>query len=277
MQTMQTNLDSSGDHAARNDLSVLTVPAFKDNYLWLIHDGSNAAVVDPGDAAPILQALEQHGLTLTAILLTHHHNDHIGGVQALLDRFDVPVFGPRNDGIAAVTQPLAEGDRVTVPGLELEFAVLDVPGHTLGHIAYVRTTPGLHWLFCGDTLFAGGCGRLFEGTPEQMSASLDKLAALPEDTEVYCAHEYTLSNLRFAQAVEPGNEALALRMRDESAKRAQDVPTVPSSIGLERSTNPFIRYREPAIAESLVAAGKLNRGAGPVQAFAALREWKNVF
>lgn len=277
MQTMQTNLDSSGEHAARNDLSVLTVPAFKDNYLWLIHDGSNAAVVDPGDAAPILQALEQHGLTLTAILLTHHHNDHIGGVQALLDRFDVPVFGPRNDGIEEVTHPLSEGDRVTVPGLGLEFAVLDVPGHTLGHIAYVRTTPGLHWLFCGDTLFAGGCGRLFEGTPEQMSASLDKLAALPEDTEVYCAHEYTLSNLRFAQAVEPGNEALALRMRDEGAKRAQDVPTVPSSIGLERSTNPFIRYREPAIAESLVAAGKLDRDATPVQVFAALREWKNVF
>jgi hydroxyacylglutathione hydrolase len=256
---------------------VLTVPAFKDNYLWLIHDGSNAAVVDPGDAAPILASLAEHGLTLTAILLTHHHADHIGGVRTLLERFDVPVFGPRNDGIAEVTLPLAEGDRVTVPGLGLELAVLDVPGHTLGHIAYVRTTPGLHWLFCGDTLFAGGCGRLFEGTPEQMAASLDKLAALPEDTEVYCAHEYTLSNLRFALAVEPDNEALALRMRDESAKRAQDLPTVPSSIGLERHTNPFLRYREPAIAATLIGAGKLGEGAAPVEAFAALREWKNVF
>jgi hydroxyacylglutathione hydrolase len=280
---MQTKPDPIGANAnanakaARNDLSVLTVPAFKDNYLWLIHDGANAAVVDPGDASPIMAALAEHGLTLTAILLTHHHSDHIGGVPALLDRYQVPVFGPRNDGIDAVTHPLAEGDRVTVPGLDLELAVLEVPGHTLGHIAYVRTTPGLHWLFCGDTLFAGGCGRLFEGTPGQMAASLDKLAALPEDTEVYCAHEYTLSNLRFALAVEPGNEPLQLRMRDASAKRALELPTVPSSIGLERSTNPFLRYREPGIAGSLVAAGKLTEGAMPVQVFAALREWKNVY
>lgn len=263
--------------APRNDLSVLTVPAFKDNYLWLIHDGRHAAVVDPGDSGPILDALASHGLRLTAILLTHHHADHTGGVPALLARFPVPVYGPRKDGIDAVTHPLAEGDRVTVPELDLELDVLDVPGHTLGHIAYVRRTPGRHWLFCGDTLFAGGCGRLFEGTPEQMAASLEKLAALPDDTEVYCAHEYTLSNLRFAQAVEPGNEALALRMRDESAKRAQEVPTVPSSIALERRTNPFLRYREPAIVRELVKAGRLAEGATPVQAFAALREWKNVF
>lgn len=263
--------------APRNDLSVLTVPAFKDNYLWLIHDGTHAAVVDPGDSGPILDALATHGLTLTAILLTHHHADHTGGVPALLARFPVPVYGPRNDRIAAVTHPLAEGDRVTVPALGLELDVLDVPGHTLGHIAYVRRTPGRHWLFCGDTLFAGGCGRLFEGTPQQMAASLEKLASLPEDTQVYCAHEYTLSNLRFALAVEPDNAALALRMRDESAKRALDVPTVPSSIGLERSTNPFLRYREAAIVRELVKAGRLAEGAAPVQAFAALREWKNVF
>ena len=265
------------DGAPRNDLSVLTVPAFKDNYLWLIHDGAHAAVVDPGDSGPILDALTTHGLTLTAILLTHHHADHTGGVPALLARFPVPVYGPRNDRIDAVTHPLAEGDRVTVPELGLELEVLDVPGHTLGHIAYVRRTPGPHWLFCGDTLFAGGCGRLFEGTPEQMAASLEKLAALPEDTKVYCAHEYTLSNLRFAEAVEPDNQALALRVRDESAKRAVDVPTVPSTIALERRTNPFLRYREPAIVRELVKAGRLTEGATPVQAFAALREWKNVF
>ena len=274
---MQIKPEPNGATAARSDLSVLTVPAFKDNYLWLIHDGVHAAVVDPGDAAPILAALKAHGLTLTAILLTHHHADHIGGVPALLSRFDVPVFGPRNDGIDAVTVPLGEGDSVAVPGLDLELSVLEVPGHTLGHIAYVRRTPGLHWLFCGDTLFAGGCGRLFEGTPAQMAESLGKLAALPEDTEVYCAHEYTLSNLRFALAVEPGNEALALRMRDETAKRAVGLPTVPSSIGLERRTNPFLRYREAEIVESLVAAGKLAREAAAVQTFAALRVWKNVF
>ncbi|QNA88966.1 hydroxyacylglutathione hydrolase [Massilia sp. Dwa41.01b] len=262
---------------SRNDLTVLTVPAFKDNYLWLIHDGVHAAAVDPGDSGPILASLADHGLRLTAILLTHHHADHIGGVRDLLARFPVPVYGPRNDGIDEVKHPLGEGDRVVVPGLDLELEVLEVPGHTLGHIAYVRRTPGLHWLFCGDTLFAGGCGRLFEGTPAQMAASLDKLARLPGDTEVYCAHEYTLSNLRFAQAVDPDNAALALRMRDESAKRAAGLPTVPSSIGLERSTNPFLRYRDPAIVASLVAAGKLGEGAAPVEAFAVLREWKNVF
>jgi len=262
---------------ARNDLTVLTVPAFKDNYLWLIHDGVHAAAVDPGDSGPILAALAAHGLALTAILLTHHHADHIGGVPELLARFPVPVYGPGNDGIDVVTHRLGEGARVTVPRLDLELDVLEVPGHTLGHIAYVRRTPGLHWLFCGDTLFAGGCVRLFEGTPAQMAASLEKLAALPEDTEVYCAHEYTLSNLRFAQAVDADNAALQLRVRDESAKRAAGLPTVPSSIGLERSTNPFLRYQEPAIAAALVAAGRLHAGAAPVETFAALREWKNVY
>jgi hydroxyacylglutathione hydrolase len=260
----------------RSDLAVLAVPAFQDNYLWLIHDGAHAAAVDPGAAAPILEALQSHGLTLTAILLTHHHADHIGGVGELLDRFPVAVFGPRNDGIAAVTQPVSEGDRVQVPGLDLELDVLDVPGHTKGHIAYVRRS-GMHWLFCGDTLFAGGCGRLFEGTPAQMTSSLSKLAALPEDTQVFCAHEYTLSNLRFAAAVEPGNEALHLRVENDTAKRKVGLPTVPSSIGLELATNPFLRYQEPEVVASLVRAGRLQPGAHPVQAFAALREWKNVF
>jgi len=262
---------------SKNDLSVLTVPAFNDNYLWVIHDGQHAAVVDPGDAGPIREALSAHGLTLTAILLTHHHADHIGGVPSLLAHTNVPVFGPRKDGIEGITHPLDEGDRITVPGLDLELEVLDVPGHTLGHIAYVRRTPGAHWLFCGDTLFAGGCGRLFEGTPAQMMDSLAKLAALPDDTLVYCAHEYTVSNLRFAQAVEPGNQGLALRMQDATAKRGTRLPTVPSTIGLERGTNPFLRYTEPGIVNSLVEAGRLKDGAAPVEAFAALREWKNVF
>ncbi|WBS05772.1 hydroxyacylglutathione hydrolase [Pseudoduganella sp. SL102] len=264
-------------------LQVLPVPAFNDNYLWLVHDGSHAAVVDPGDAEPILAALRDRGLTLTAILLTHHHRDHIGGVPALLQRFDVPVFGPRNDGIAAVTQPLGEGDRIAVPGIGLDLAVLDVPGHTHGHIAYYAGgadgAPGMgpHWLFCGDTLFAGGCGRLFEGTPAQMAASLDKLAALPPETEVFCAHEYTLSNLRFALEIEPGNEALRARMEAETKKRQHGVPTVPSTIAVERATNPFLRYRDERIAQRLAAAGKVAANAAPLAVFAALREWKNHF
>lgn len=255
-------------------LNVLTVPAFSDNYLWIIHDGDHAAVVDPGDAAPILDALKQHNLSLVAILLTHHHSDHVGGVAKLLQHYKVPVYAPRNDPIANVTQPLDEGDVVTIPELDLKLSVLEVPGHTLGHIAYVAAEQG--WLFCGDTLFAGGCGRLFEGTPKQMLSSLDKLAELPNDTKVYCAHEYTISNLRFALAAEPDNAALTERFILEQAKREQDIPTVPSNIGMEKSTNPFMRAREPAIAKQLIAAG-LATNTDPVAVFAALREWKNNF
>ena len=256
-------------------LSVLAVPAFQDNYLWLIHDGKHAAAVDPGDAAPILEALEHLGLSLTAILLTHHHADHVGGVPELLRRFPgLPVFGPAREDIAGVTQALREGERIDVPGLGLRLDVLDVPGHTRGHIAYVASSHD--WLFCGDTLFAGGCGRLFEGTPAQMTASLEKLVALPDATQVYCAHEYTLSNLRFALAVEPGNAALQARFADEQAKRDRGLPTVPSSIGLEKATNPFLRYRMPDIAGN-VHLHKNVGAAEPVAVFAALREWKNSF
>lgn len=258
-------------------LSVLPVPAFKDNYLWLVHDGVNAAAVDPGAAEPILAALATHHLTLTAILLTHHHADHIGGVPELLRHAPVPVFGPRSDGIDAVSVPLAEGDRVSVPGLALTLRVLDVPGHTLGHIAYVRETPGAHWLFCGDTLFGAGCGRLFEGTPAQMRASLDKLAALPDDTSVFCAHEYTLANLRFAHAAEPGNGRIEERMAADAERRANGIPTIPTTIGMEKATNPFLRYREPAIAQRLVDMGKMQADGSALDTFTALREWKNTF
>ena len=258
-------------------LRVLAVPAFKDNYLWLIHDGVHAAVVDPGDAAPIFQALAAHHLTLSAILLTHHHADHIGGVPALLARHPVPVFGPSDARIATVTCVVAEGDSVQVPGLDLSLRVLDVPGHTISHIAYLRDEADAPWLFCGDTLFAGGCGRLFDGSAAQLRNSLDRLAGLADQTVVYCAHEYTLSNLRFALAVEPGNRALQQRVETETAKRAADLPTVPTSIGLEKATNPFLRYRQAEIAGSLLAAGKIAPDADPATLFAALREWKNNF
>lgn len=261
----------------RTQLAVLTLPAFKDNYLWLIHDGSNAAIVDPGEAGPVKAALAAHKLRLTAILLTHHHADHIGGVPGLLEDWDVPVFGPRDDGIALVTHPLGEGERIAVPGLDLALDVLDVPGHTLGHIAYVRRDPGAHWLFCGDTLFGAGCGRLFEGTPRQMMDSLEKFTTLPDETLVYCAHEYTLSNLRFAQAVEPGNAALDARVLADGARSEAGQPTIPSTIAIEKATNPFLRYRLPRIAHSLVDAGRLQPEATPVDTFAALREWKNTF
>jgi hydroxyacylglutathione hydrolase len=255
-------------------LNVLAVPAFNDNYLWLIHDGSHAAVVDPGDAAPILSALAANRLSLVAILLTHHHADHIGGVPELLRHFKVPVFGPRNDGIKGITDPLDEGDILSIPRPALQLSVIEVPGHTSGHIAYFA--PEWQWLFCGDTLFAGGCGRLFEGTPQQMVNSLAKLAALPDDTQVYCAHEYTLANLRFAHEVEPGNAALTARIKTEQAKRDRKEATVPSTIGLEKQTNPFLRYNEAAIVQRLQTEGRLPQY-DPVAAFAALREWKNGF
>jgi hydroxyacylglutathione hydrolase len=255
-------------------LKVFAIPAFQDNYLWLIHDGEHAAVVDPGDAAPVLDALTAHRLSLSAILLTHHHADHVGGVPALLSKTNVPVFGPSREDIPQITQPLAEGDAITVPGLGFTLEVFDVPGHTRGHIAYF--SPDHAWLFCGDTLFAGGCGRLFEGTPQQMVASLTKLASLPDTTQIFCAHEYTLANLRFAQEVEPDNSELTIRIKQEQAKRDQGLPTVPSTLGMEKATNPFLRFREPRIADRLIATGHLSNRE-PIGVFAALRQWKNSY
>lgn len=259
----------------KKHLSILSIPAFEDNYLWIIHDGCHAVAVDPGDAAPVQAALAAHRLTLCAILLTHHHGDHTGGVAALLAHGAVPVYGPANDGIALLTQPLHGGQTVEIEQPALCLEVIDVPGHTRGHIAYFA--PDQHSLFCGDTLFGGGCGRLFEGTAAQMLASLDRLAALPDDTAVYCAHEYTLANLRFAHEVEPGNGALAERIVHAQDLRARGLPTVPSTIALEKQTNPFLRSRTPAVTARLVACGKIAAGQDDAACFAALREWKNNF
>jgi hydroxyacylglutathione hydrolase len=253
-------------------LAIHAVPAFNDNYLWVIEYHGRAAVVDPGDAAPIGRFLDAHGLELTAILATHHHGDHVGGLASLKARWGCPAFGPAGEAIAGLDQRLGEGDRIEVPGLGLELSVLDVPGHTAGHIAYV----GEGVVFCGDTLFACGCGRLFEGTAAQMSVSLGKLAALPADTRAYCAHEYTLANIRFAQAVEPGNAALAARRERDQDKRDRGEPTVPSTMADERATNPFLRCGEPEVVAS--ASRRAGRAlSGPVEVFATLREWKNNF
>ncbi|MFZ6849981.1 hydroxyacylglutathione hydrolase [Undibacterium sp. RuRC25W] len=263
----------------KNSLTILTVPAFADNYLWIIHNGKNAVVVDPGDATPILHALDQHQLTLSAILLTHHHADHIGGVPALLKSNQgmqaIQIYGPANDGISCITKPVGNNDRIALTDLGLHLTVIEVPGHTAGHIAYFA--PDQHWLFSGDTLFAGGCGRLFEGTPAQMLNSLDKLSQLPNDTVVYCAHEYTLSNLRFALAVEPDNLALSQRMLSEQTKRDQGIPTVPTTIGLEKATNPFLRSRETSVINGLLKQEKIVKTNDEVANFGALREWKNHF
>lgn len=256
-------------------MRIHAVPAFQDNYLWVLEDGERAAAVDPGDAAPIQRFLDERGLELAAILATHHHGDHIGGIPALVERWRCPVYGPARDGIRGLTRGLSEGDAIEVPGLGYALEVLDVPGHTAGHIAYVHAD-GDPAVFCGDTLFGCGCGRLFEGTPAQMSASLAKLAALAPATRVHCAHEYTLANIRFAEAVEPGNAKLAQRKRRDGAKRERGEPTVPSTIAEERATNPFLRCAESEV----VAAAERHAGrrlAGPVEVFAEIREWKNRF
>ena len=261
--------------------TIIPVRAFSDNYIWVLREGSNAAVVDPGDAAPVAAYLDRERLALTAIINTHHHGDHVGGNEGLLARTAVPVFGPARERIPGITRGLVGGDTITVPGIGLELAVLDVPGHTAGHIAYFgRAGPldegGAPVAFVGDTLFAGGCGRLFEGTPAQMQESLSRLAALPPATRVYCAHEYTLANLRFARAVEPGNAALEERQGREQAKRDRGEPTVPSTLADELATNPFLRAAVPEV----FAAAQAHAGralATPVEAFAALREWKNHF
>lgn len=258
----------------RRFMELIALPAFEDNYFWLLHDGQHALVVDPGDAAPVTEALRRLGLSLSGILVTHHHADHTGGVAALRAATGAQVYGPARERIPEPYQALSGGDRIEVLGAR--FSVIDVPGHTAGHIAYFTDQAGgAPLLFCGDTLFSGGCGRLFEGTPAQMLASLDALAALPGDTRVCCAHEYTLSNLRFARAVEPGNGALIAYEQRCQAQRARGEPTLPSSIALERAINPFLRSREPEVARAVQAhAASAN---DEVAVFAALRQWKNEF
>ncbi len=225
-------------------IQISALPAFTDNYIWLLQEPQSrrCAVVDPGDAAPVLAWLKQNpGWTLSDILVTHHHHDHVGGVEALKRVSGATVYGPAHETIPARDVALQDNQRISVLGWD--FAVYAVPGHTLGHIAFYH--PGV--LFCGDTLFAAGCGRLFEGTPAQMHASLQRLAALPADTRVYCTHEYTQSNLRFAQAVEPDNADIAERVENVNRLRARGEITLPSNLALEKRTNPFLRTAETSV------------------------------
>jgi hydroxyacylglutathione hydrolase len=251
---------------------VIALKALSDNYIWTLRDARCAAVVDPGDARPVIEYLEREKLELVAILNTHHHADHVGGNAGLLARWKVPVFGPHDERIREVTQRLKEGERFTLPHFGIEFGVMEIPAHTRSHIAF----HGAGMVFSGDTLFAAGCGRLFEGTPAQMHDALTRLMQLPDDTRVYCGHEYTVSNVRFARAVEPDNAAL--RELEETAKkqREKDLPTLPSTIAQEKATNPFVRVGEPAV---VAAAGKFagRQLTDPVSVLAAVREWKNSF
>ena len=254
-------------------IQISALPAFTDNYIWLLQDHSTqrCAVVDPGDAAPVRAWLDAHpGWTLSDILVTHHHHDHVGGVESLKSATNATVYGPASENIPA--RDIALGDNAKITVLGLDFDVHAVPGHTLGHIAYYHR--GL--LFCGDTLFAAGCGRLFEGTPEQMHHSLSRLAALPEDTLVYCTHEYTLSNLKFAAAVEPANPDVAARLEKVIQQRDQGVITLPSTLALEKLTNPFLRTAETSVKQK---ADERNgqRNQTPSEVFAALRAWKDKF
>jgi len=254
-------------------LKILPISAFKDNYIWAIIDQNNhLCVVDPGDAKPVIKFIDDNQLTLDTILITHHHHDHIGGVAELAEKYQPTIFGFENSNVANITYTVVDGDSIQLDKFNLTFTILEIPGHTLDHIAYY--SPGI--LFCGDTLFSAGCGRVFEGTNEQMLNSLHSLANLPDDTMVYCAHEYTLSNLKFAQAVDPNNKLMLDYMEKVKKIRENNHPTLPSELKLEKEVNPFLRVSEPAVkmaAEQHVGY-PLNTS---VDVFTALREWKNTF
>lgn len=258
-------------------LTIAAIPALQDNYIWAIHNDTHVALVDPGEAAPALEFIETRGLVPAAILCTHRHHDHIGGIAELRGVYNVPVYGRRHPGTQRIpgnphiTDDLREGDRLRLDALNIELDILDIPGHLDDHIAF--TAPGM--LFCGDVMFGAGCGRNFEGTLVQLHDSLQRLAGLPDDTRIYCAHEYTAANLRFALTCEPDNPAIRQRIEITRYLRDAGLPSLPSSIALEKATNPFLRCANPALVQSLHARGLTD--SGELAAFTALREWRNHF
>jgi hydroxyacylglutathione hydrolase len=255
---------------------ITAIPALQDNYIWAIHDDSHAAVVDPGESEPVLAFLKARGLQLNAILCTHRHADHIGGIAKLREVYNVPVYGRRHPKNPHITHDLREGNQLKLAAPGIEFDIIEIPGHLDDHIAFIA--PDI--LLCGDVLFGGGCGRNFEGTLAQLHHSLQRLAQLPDSTRVYCAHEYTAANLRFALACEPDNHALQQRITATQQLRAANLPTLPSSIELEKATNPFLRCTQPEIIHTLQQRGLIDTtelGVSELGVFTALREWKNRF
>ncbi|MDR3478705.1 MAG: hydroxyacylglutathione hydrolase [Gammaproteobacteria bacterium] len=255
-------------------LKVMPIAAFKDNYIWLLVNPANrhCIVVDPGDAEPVIDVLKKENLILSAILITHHHHDHTGGILTLLEHDAVPVYGPATESIPGVDHKLRNDDLVFIQALDLELRVLEIPGHTAGHIAYY----GAEMLFCGDTLFGAGCGRLFEGTAEEMLHSLTKISELPNNTLIYSAHEYTAANLRFAATVEPFNADIQKRIQDVATIREKNLPTLPSVLQLEKLTNPFLRCHIDSVVKSAQEQTH-SQLMNPVDIFRTIRTWKDTF
>ena len=257
----------------QSQYTISAIPAFTDNYIWCLHNTTHAAVVDPGDAKPVIDFLTRHSLTLSDILITHHHYDHTGGIAELVNYApDVTVFGPKNERIKGIAKRVEEKDTVQIDSLGLSFDVLNVPGHTLDHIAFVNNKE----VFCGDTLFSAGCGRMFEGTPEMFVHSLDKLASLPNETKVYCTHEYTLANLAFAQHVDASNQDLQKYALWAEKQRAEELITLPTDIETQKLINPFLRPDDQNIQAFLSTSGNLINQ-DRVSCFAALRALKDKF
>lgn len=255
-------------------LQIYPLPILKDNYVWILMDEATqcAVIVDPGDAAPIEAFLIERQLTLCGVLITHHHWDHTNGLKDLIAAREIPVVGPAQETIPGITLPAKEGQAFTLPDFPVTFSVLDIPGHTLGHVAYLLPQR----IFCGDTLFASGCGRLFEGTAQQLYDSLQKIAALPDDTAIFCAHEYTLNNLRFAALVEPDNAQVRERFQRVEMLRSNDLPSLPSLLADEKNTNPFLRCHIPAVIQSVEKYADRSLK-NPVDVFTWLRKWKDRF
>lgn len=260
-------------------INVTPIPAFRDNYFWLISKQGYAIIVDPGDATPVIDYLEANKLTLVGILITHHHSDHIGGIRQLKSRYNATVWGPQNDPVKDLDNTCQQGDKVSIPQLDINFQVLSVAGHTLGHIAYFlpKSHQNPNSLFCGDTLFSAGCGRLFEGTPGQMLGSIKKLMALPEETLIYPAHEYTLDNLKFARALEPNNQALIDYQNKVESLRKQQLPSLPTQLAQELNINPFMRFQEKSIIDKAKSLNKTSNKLSETEVFATIRHYKDNF